>query len=94
MEPKLLTAEELVDHLRVQKDTVYRWTRAGKIPSIRLGGRLFRYELDKVLASPHLKHKASPDELAAAQQRFDAFLDEQFAKRAEARDGRGPQKGV
>lgn len=60
-EPKLLTAEELADHLRIEKDTVYRWTRAGKIPSIRLGGRLFRYELDKVLASPHLKRKGGSE---------------------------------
>jgi len=61
MLPELLTAQELADRLRVEKDTVYRWTRAGKIPSIRLGGRLFRYELDKVLASPHLKRKEVGD---------------------------------
>ena len=90
MEPKLLTAQELADHLRIEKDTVYRWTRAGKIPSIRLGGRRFRYELDKVLASPHLQY-SPPYDLEAARQRLEVFLDEQFAKRAERRgntDGR------
>lgn len=52
---KLLTAQELADILRVEKDTVYRWTRAGKIPSIRLGGRRFRYELQAVLACDHFR---------------------------------------
>lgn len=39
----LLTADEVAAILRVTPRTVRRWTRAGLIEPIRLGGRLVRY---------------------------------------------------
>ncbi|NLG83505.1 MAG: helix-turn-helix domain-containing protein [Firmicutes bacterium] len=47
----LLTAHELAKELKVTVDTVWRYTRRGKIPSIRLGPREYRYRLEDVLAA-------------------------------------------
>ena len=47
----LLTAHELARELKVTVDTVWRYTRKGKIPSIRLGPREYRYCLEEVMAA-------------------------------------------
>ncbi|MGQ9778539.1 MAG: helix-turn-helix transcriptional regulator [Bacillota bacterium] len=47
----LLTAHELARELKVTVDTVWRYTRRGKIPSVRLGPREYRYRLEDVLAA-------------------------------------------
>ena len=47
----LLTAQELARELKVTVDTVWRYTRKGKIPSLRLGPRDYRYSLEDVLAA-------------------------------------------
>lgn len=49
-EPTLLTADELATHLRVHIETVRRWAREGKIPSLS-GGKDRRYDLDAVKAA-------------------------------------------
>ena len=43
----LLTADELADRWRVPKSHVYRLTRDGLIPAVRLG-RYYRYRLDAI----------------------------------------------
>ena len=47
----LLTAHELARELKVTVDTIWRYTRKGKIPNIRLGPRDYRYSLEEVLAA-------------------------------------------
>lgn len=48
---ELLTAEELAERLRVRPDTVRRWTRQGRIPTVRLSRKVIRYDLSRVLAA-------------------------------------------
>jgi excisionase family DNA binding protein len=43
----LLTADDLADRWRVPKSHVYRLTRDGLIPAVRLG-RYYRYRLDAI----------------------------------------------
>ena len=35
----LLTPEQVAEILRVRRDTVYAWIRAGKLPAAKLGNR-------------------------------------------------------
>ena len=44
----LLTAEKLAQHLSVRPDTIRVWTRGGIIPSIRITGKVIRYDLYEV----------------------------------------------
>jgi excisionase family DNA binding protein len=44
----LLTAREVADLLGVSTETVLRWTRAGKLPAIRLPGGAIRYQRDEL----------------------------------------------
>lgn len=46
---ELLTAQELAGKLRLTVDTVWRYTRAGRIPCLKLGPRDYRYDLSAVL---------------------------------------------
>jgi excisionase family DNA binding protein len=46
---RLLTAEELAERWQVPKSHVYRLSRTGQIPLVRLG-RYFRYRLDVIEA--------------------------------------------
>lgn len=46
---RLLTAEDLADRWRVPKSHVYRLTREGAIPTVRLG-RYYRYRLEAIEA--------------------------------------------
>ena len=39
-----LSAEQLAERLQVDKRTVYRWKRAGKVSAIELSPRTFRFE--------------------------------------------------
>ena len=51
---RLLTARVVADRLGVSTETVLRWTRAGKLPAIRLPGGAIRYrpaDLEDWLAS-------------------------------------------
>jgi excisionase family DNA binding protein len=44
-----LTAEQLAERWQVPKQHIYRLTRAGEIPVVRVG-RYFRYRLDRIEA--------------------------------------------
>jgi excisionase family DNA binding protein len=44
---RLLTADELAARWQVPKSHVYRLTREGKVPAVRLG-RYYRYRLDQI----------------------------------------------
>lgn len=46
---RLLTAEDLADRWQVPKSHVYRLTREGVIPAVRLG-RYYRYKLEAIEA--------------------------------------------
>ncbi len=47
---QLLTAAELAAHLKVSDKTIYGWVYRGLIQPERLGPRLIRFSLQKVLA--------------------------------------------
>jgi excisionase family DNA binding protein len=44
---QLLTADQLADRWQVPKSHVYRLTREGEIPAVKLG-RYYRYRLDAI----------------------------------------------
>lgn len=46
--PKALTAKQLADILQMSEQVIYRLSRAGEIPSLRIGKKAVRFELDKV----------------------------------------------
>lgn len=48
---ELLTAQDLARLLKITVDTVWRYTRTGRIPCVRLSERDYRYCLADVLAS-------------------------------------------
>ncbi len=50
MTEPLLTARELAELLGVSTDTLLRWTRAGKVPALRLPGGAIRYRPDAIEA--------------------------------------------
>ena len=47
---KLWTAEQLADHLQVSVETVWRYTREGKLPAVKLGNH-YRYDADEAIAA-------------------------------------------
>ena len=49
MATELLTAEELAGRLRVRPDTVRIWGREGRIPRVRISGKVIRYDPAQVL---------------------------------------------
>lgn len=51
MNQGLLTARELAKNLGLSVETVWRYTREQKIPTIKIGTRQYRYDLEKVLQS-------------------------------------------
>jgi excisionase family DNA binding protein len=48
MEKKLYTLEELATYLGLSKHTLYKWVESDKIPVLRLGNKLIRFDLDQV----------------------------------------------
>ena len=46
---RLLTADDLAERWQVPKSQVYALTRAGEIPTVKLG-RYYRYRLDAIEA--------------------------------------------
>lgn len=48
---RLLTAEEVADQLTVSTDRVWALTREGKLPTVKLGRRTYRYRPDAVEAA-------------------------------------------
>lgn len=45
---RLVSPIELGDMLGVKVQTIRRWAKAGDIPSLRLCGRLLRFDIDEV----------------------------------------------
>ncbi|MCR4426785.1 MAG: Uma2 family endonuclease [Firmicutes bacterium] len=50
MERKLVTAQELAEMLQLSVETVWRYTRNGMIPCVRLSNRKYRYDPEEVFA--------------------------------------------
>jgi excisionase family DNA binding protein len=44
----MLTARELADQLGVSTGALLRWTRAGKVPAVKLPSGAVRYRLDQI----------------------------------------------
>lgn len=55
----LLTAAELAERLRLRTCTIQAWTREGLIPSIRITGKVIRYDYEDVRRTLK-KTKANP----------------------------------
>lgn len=49
MSGQLLTADQLAERWQVPKSHVYRLTREGEVPAVKLG-RYYRYRLDAIEA--------------------------------------------
>lgn len=47
---RLLTPEDLADRWTIKRSTVYSMTRAGQLPTVRIGPRLYRYRLEAIEA--------------------------------------------
>jgi len=47
---ELLTRDEVAKLLKVNPITVYRLTKQGKLPAVKLGGRFVRYQKRDVLS--------------------------------------------
>lgn len=45
---RLLTARDVADLLGVSAETILRWTRAGKLPAVRLPGGAIRFREDEL----------------------------------------------
>jgi Uma2 family endonuclease len=48
-EPKLVTAQTLANMLQLSVETIWRYTRNGKIPYVQLANRQYRYEPNAVM---------------------------------------------
>ena len=48
---RLLTAHELAELLNLSVETIWRYTRQGRIPVIELGSKQYRYRKDDVLGA-------------------------------------------
>jgi hypothetical protein len=57
----LRTTAETAAALKVCSATLRRWTREGVVPSIRLGPRVIRYDLNAVIAAIASKHQEQND---------------------------------
>jgi excisionase family DNA binding protein len=53
----ILTTRELAQLLKVSPYTVYTWARGGKLPVLRIGRRVLRFELDGVLRALRARGK-------------------------------------
>lgn len=54
MKTDLVTARILAETLHLSEDTIWRYTREGKIPFIRLGAKQYRYNLAEVISALNL----------------------------------------
>ena len=47
---RMLTAQDVADYLQVNQMTIYKWVSEGRIPHIKFGKRMVRFDLDKGLS--------------------------------------------
>jgi excisionase family DNA binding protein len=54
---RIVTAPELAEFLKVQRGTIYRWARKGKIPAFKIGGdwRFDRDAIEKLMIDRQIK---------------------------------------
>ena len=50
-EKKLETAEELAERLHLKPNTIWKWSRQGKIPSVRISPKVIRFDPVAVMVS-------------------------------------------
>ncbi|MFA5038414.1 MAG: helix-turn-helix domain-containing protein [Candidatus Omnitrophota bacterium] len=48
MEKRYLDINELSEYLNVKKRTIYSWTFQDKIPCVRFGGKILRFDRQKI----------------------------------------------
>lgn len=72
----LITAEELATNLDLKPDTIKRWARTNIIPSLKLSGKVVRFDVNEVEAA--LREKA-----AEGRRRTRKEADRQISKLAE-----------
>ena len=58
MSEELLTCNELAVRLRVQPSTVRTWAKAGRIPAIRIGRKVVRFDYREVCEAIQCQHDA------------------------------------
>jgi excisionase family DNA binding protein len=58
--PELITAQQLAERFQTTRRTVNRWVRAGRIPAIRFGPKIVRFDWVNVCAhlSNHILKEA------------------------------------
>ena len=64
MTDRLLTAEELAARWQVEKGHVYRLTRTGQVPTVRIG-RYYRYRLEAIESFERQNEKGEKVSLAS-----------------------------
>lgn len=60
MDKKLLTAQELAVALNLSVETIWRYTREGSIPTVKLGKRQYRYDQKAVLDALSVREESMP----------------------------------
>ena len=47
----LLTCDQIAEEIGVQPSTIRTWVREGKIPALRITGKVVRFDRDDVIAA-------------------------------------------
>lgn len=50
MEKRYVNIDELSEYLGIKKRTLYSWTFQNKIPCVRFGGKILRFDMQKISA--------------------------------------------
>lgn len=62
---ELLTADELAERLRVRPATIRLWAREGRIPRIRISGKVIRFDVSAVIDLLQANEKAVTSKVVA-----------------------------
>ncbi|HHX26744.1 MAG TPA: helix-turn-helix domain-containing protein [Firmicutes bacterium] len=82
-EPRLVTAQELADMLKLSVETIWRYTRNSEIPYVQLSNRQYRYDPERVLRhlgmdqsekSPTVVHEARPEYMTDKAYTYEDYL--------------------
>ena len=71
-EPKLITAQELADMLKLSVETIWRYTRESRIPYVQLSNGQYRYNPGKVLS--HLSMDSGDQSAAFVREARPAYI--------------------